>query len=74
MLLLLMQYEKGKLCESRGRKVTDLTGICPRMAGLPDNTNRFNHVYDLTSIESNHFVHGYQRSSVLLSLRRNQNE
>lgn len=34
--LYVSQYEKGKLCENRGRKVTDLTGRCPMMAGLPD--------------------------------------
>ena len=32
---MISQHEKGKLCESRGRKVTDLKGKCPRMAGLP---------------------------------------
>jgi hypothetical protein len=42
--LKLLQHEKGKLCESRGRKVTDLTGKCPTMAGLPDNANRLNHI------------------------------
>lgn len=44
----LMKYEKGKLCESRGRKVTDLTGKNPMMAGPPDNAARINHVCDLT--------------------------
>jgi len=36
----MLQYQKGKLCENRGRKVTDLTGKCPKMAGLPDNASR----------------------------------
>jgi hypothetical protein len=35
------EYEKGKLCESRGRKVTDLKDKYPKMAGLPDKTKHF---------------------------------
>ena len=34
------EHEKGKLCESRGRKVTDLKDLYPKMAGLPDNAYR----------------------------------
>lgn len=37
---LIQEYEKGKLYESGGRKVTDLKGQCPKMAGLPDNASR----------------------------------
>ena len=48
---LLMKYEKGKLCESRGRKVTDLTGKNPMMAGPPDNATRINRTCDLTRTE-----------------------
>ena len=43
----LVQYEKdekGKPYESRGRKVTDLTGTCPTMAGLPDDNTIRSHI------------------------------
>jgi hypothetical protein len=34
------QSDKGKVCESRWRKVFGLKGYCPRMAGLPDFPHR----------------------------------
>ena len=66
-----MQYEKGKLCESRGRKVTDLTGKRPKMAGLPDNITRLSRMRNLTRIELNIFD-VYPCSSDLLTIKRNR--
>lgn len=68
----MLQHQKGKLCENRGRKVTDLTGKRPKMAGLPDNASRHSHIcdYEYQAVQTE----AYQRSSVLLTLRRNLNE
>ena len=68
--LLRLQYQKGKLCENRGRKVTDLTGKRPKMAGLPDNASRLSHIcdYEYQAVQTD----AYRCSSVLLILRRNQ--
>jgi len=53
MLIKFCSTKKGKLCESRGRKVTDLKGEYPKMAGLPQIP-----LIDLATIWRNH-IYGF---------------